>query len=178
MLTRSAAKPGDQAAVTGYLGAAAAGMAVLRQHLQLDAGAADILKNAFKRPFPRIAEGQLLVDLGVRAAIDISDGLVADLAHVCQASQVGSRIEADRVPVHPAVKASFGDRSLELALSGGEDYELLFTASSQVIERVRRAAPCPITVIGEITADNAGGVAVVDSQGNPVTLTKKGWEHF
>ena len=177
LLTRSASRPGDQAAVTGYLGAAAAGMEMLSRHLQLEAGAANLLKNAFVRPFPRIAEGQLLRDQGVRAAIDISDGLIADLAHVCQASQVGSRIEVDRVPVHPAAKASFGDRSLELALSGGEDYELLFTASSEVINSVRKAASCPITIIGEIT-DNIGEVAVVDSQGNPVSLTKRGWEHF
>ncbi len=178
MLTRSAARPGEQAAVTGHLGAAAAGMQVLAGNIQLDTGAADLLKNAFLRPRPRIAEGQLLVDHGVRAAIDISDGLLSDLAHVCRSSGVGSRIEADGVPVHPAVKAGFGDRALELALSGGEDYELLFTASPGVIEQVKKAASCPITVIGEITADNIGEVAVVDSLGKPLSLSKKGWEHF
>ena len=74
--------------------------------------------------------------------------------------------------------ASFSDKSLELALSGGEDYELLFTASAEVMNRLRKNAPCPITVIGEITSDNVGEVALLDSKGNHVNLARKGWEHF
>jgi thiamine-monophosphate kinase len=178
MLTRSAARPGEQAAVTGYLGGAAAGLEILNKHLQLDPGAAEALKRAFLRPHPRLEEGQLLAKQGVRAAIDISDGLISDLGQICQQSRVGARIEIDRVPVHPAAKASPGDKSLELALSGGEDYELLFTASSEVIGRVKRAAACPITIIGEITAGNIGEVALVDSQGKPFSMAKRGWEHF
>lgn len=177
MLTRSAARPGEQAAVTGYLGAAASGLEMMKQGLRFDAGTAP-LKKAFLRPYPRVAEGQMLVEQGVRAAIDVSDGLIADLGHVCQASRVGSRIDIERVPVHPAARASLGDRSLELALSGGEDYELLFTATSEVISRVKKAAACPITVIGEITAANIGEVKLVDSRGNPVSPAKRGWEHF
>ena len=123
-------------------------------------------------------EGQILVEHGVRAAIDISDGLISDLSHICRASRVGARIEMDCVPIQPAVKANFGGRALGLALAGGEDYELLFTASAEVIDKVRAAASCPITVIGEITADKAGEVTLVDSKGNPVDLPKAGWEHF
>jgi thiamine-monophosphate kinase len=81
------------------------------------------------------------------------------------------------VPVPPAVKANFGDRALELALSGGDDYELLFTASAGVIDRVKKAASCPITVIGEVTG-KAGEITLVDGKGNPVDLPKTGWEHF
>ena len=178
ILTRSAAKPGDRVAVTGYLGAAAAGLEILSKHLQFDPEATASLKKAFRQPYPRIAEGRILVEHGVRAAIDISDGLIADLSHICQASRVGARIEIDRVPVQSAVRANFADRALDLALSGGEDYELLFTASTEVIDKVKAAASCPITVIGEITADKAGEISLVDGRGNPVNLPQMGWEHF
>ena len=178
ILARSAARVGDKIAVTGYVGAAAAGWEMLSKQLQFDLQATTRLKQAFLHPHPRIAEGQLLVSQGVKAAIDISDGLIADLKHICQASRVGARIEIDRVPVEPAVKANLGDRALELALSGGEDYELLFTASTEVIDSIRAATCCPITVIGDIVADKASRITLVDSKGNPVSIPKKGWEHF
>ncbi len=178
MLTRSAAEPGEKVAVTGYLGAAAAGLEVLAQGLSLEPEAASSLKQAFLKPYPRVAEGQILVAHGVRAAIDISDGLISDLGHICRASQVSARIEIDRLPVPPALRASFGDRALELALSGGEDYQLLFTASAEVTDKVRVATSCPITVIGEIIAGKAGEITLVDREGNSVDLPKVGWEHF
>jgi len=178
LLTRSAAKPGEKVAVTGYLGGAAAGLEMLTKKLQFDSEASTYLRNAFLHPHPRITEGQMLVEQGVRTAIDISDGLVSDLKHICQASQVSARIEVDRVPVQPAIKANFGERWLELALSGGEDYELLFTASDEVIDKVKRAVSCPITVIGEITTGNVGEIILVDEKGNQLNLDKGGWEHF
>jgi len=178
ILTRSAAKLGEKVAVTGYLGGAAAGSDMLTKKLQFDPEVTASLKGAFLRPYPRIAEGQLMVEQGVKTAIDISDGLISDLKQICKASQVSARIEVDRVPIQPAVKANYGDRALELALSGGEDYELLFTASAEVIDKVRTAASCPITVIGEIIADKPGEVTLVDSKGNPFNLRKAGWEHF
>ncbi len=178
ILTRSAAKAGEKVAVTGYLGAAAAGLEVLSKHLSLDSEATAGLKKAFLQPYPRVAEGQILVEQGVRTAIDISDGLISDLRHICQASQVSARIEIDGVPIQPAVKANFADRALELALSGGEDYELLFTASTEIIDKVKAAASCPITVIGEIMAGKAGEIALVDDKGNPVSPPGVGWEHF
>ncbi len=176
ILTRSAARPGDRVAVTGYLGAAAAGLKILKRQLRLGPEAGDSLKQAFLKPYPRIAEGRILAEQGVKAAIDISDGLIADLNHICRASRVGARIDTGLVPVHPAVSANFGDRSLELALSGGEDYELLFTASAAVIDRVAAATSCPVTVIGEVTAGK--GVTLVDSEGKPVKSKKTGWQHF
>ena len=178
ILTRSAAKPGDKVAVTGKLGAAAAGVRMLNSKLQFNPEAAACFKKASLRPYPRIAEGQLLVEQEVKTAIDISDGLIKDLSHICQASQVGARIETDRVPIHPEVKTNFGDSALELALSGGEDYELLFTASTEVINKVKKAAPCPVTIIGEIVADKTGQITLVDKKGGPFNLGKTGWEHF
>jgi thiamine-monophosphate kinase len=178
ILTRSAARPGEKVAVTGYLGAAAAGLEVLTKHLSLEPDSADSLKKAFLKPYPRIAEGQKLVEYGVKAAIDVSDGLVADLRHICQMSKVGARIEVDRIPIHPAVRTHFGDKALELALSRGEDFELLFTASDDIINRVKEAVSCPISIIGEITTGKTGEIILVDSKGNPIDLPKAGWEHF
>ncbi|MCX6010675.1 MAG: thiamine-phosphate kinase [Chloroflexi bacterium] len=176
ILTRSSAQAGEIVAVTGQLGAAAAGLEVLKGQRHLDPEADTRLKNAFLHPTPRIAEGLLLVEQGVKTAIDISDGLVADLNQICKASQVGARLEVERVPVEPAVKTAFSERALELALSGGEDYELLLTASAEIVEKVKKAASCPVTAIGEITAGK--GVTLVDNEGNPFKLAKAGWEHF
>jgi thiamine-monophosphate kinase len=178
MLTRSAAEPGEKIAVTGFLGTAAAGLRMLKKSIQPDDEAAAYLRRAFLQPEPRLAEGQLLVSHGVKAAIDISDGLIADLTHICQASHVGARIEIDRLPIAPAVKDIFGDNSLELALSGGEDYELLFTASAGITEKVARAASCPITVIGEITAGESGKIDLLDKKGGSFHLSNGGWDHF
>jgi len=176
LLTRSSAKPGELVAVTGHLGAAAAGLEMITKKLKFEPKAAARFKQAFFKPTPRIAKRQLLLEQGVKTAIDISDGLVADLNQICKASKVGARIDANRVPVEPMVKAGFGDRALELALAGGEDYELLFTAKAEVINRVKQAASCPVTAIGEITAGQ--GVTVADRRGKPLKLDKAGWEHF
>jgi thiamine-monophosphate kinase len=177
ILTRSSAKAGDIVAVTGNLGAAAAGMELLKSRRKLDPEAESrLLENAFLHPTPRIAEGLLLVEQGVKTAIDISDGLIADLGQICKASGVGARVEVERVPVEPAVKTAFSEKALELALSGGEDYELLFTASAEIVDKVKKAASGPVTAIGEIVAGT--GVSLLDKEGKPFELKKAGWEHF
>jgi thiamine-monophosphate kinase len=178
VLTRSAANPGDKIAVTGALGAAAAGMEMLDKELKLYAESRRQLRKAFLLTEPRVTEGQKLVKLGVKAAIDISDGLISDLKHICQSSRVGARLEAERIPVAPAVKAHFGGRALELAAGGGEDYELLFTASEEVIRRVKSELSCPVTVIGDIVAGEPGSIVIIDERGKPVRPGKSGWEHF
>jgi thiamine-monophosphate kinase len=179
VLRRNAAEAGDKVAVTGYPGGAAAGMEMLTKKLHFDAEAAAYLRKAFLQPVPRIAEGQLLLKHGVKAAIDISDGLVADLAHICQASCVSARVEINKLPIHRAVADNFGARALELALTGGEDYELLFTAREDVVDEVRRDAACPVTVIGEIEGGGeAGKVNLIDIKGEPFLVSKAGWEHF
>jgi thiamine-monophosphate kinase len=176
ILSRSSAQAGEIVAVTGSLGAAAAGLEILKKKRSLDPEAESRLKDAFLHPTPRVAEGLLLVEQGVKAAIDISDGLVADLGQICKASGVGARLEVERVPIEPAVKAAFGEKALEMALSGGEDYELIFTASAEIVAKVKKAASGPITVIGEVTAGKV--VTLVDKQGQPFELKKAGWEHF
>jgi len=178
MLTRSAARPGEKIAVTGTLGAAAAGMEMLDKKLELDAESNNQLRRAFLQPEPRVAEGQKLVELGVKAAIDISDGLMSDLKHICEASRVGARVEAEKIPIAPAVSAQFGDRAFELATAGGEDYELLFAASESVIKKVKAELSCPVTIIAEVVAEEPGSIVMVDEHGEPVRLAKTGWEHF
>ena len=178
VLSRSAARPGDKVAVTGYPGSAAAGLEMLTNKLQFAPDVTTYLRDSFVRPLPRIAEGQLLVEQGVTTAIDISDGLLSDLRQICKASQVSARVEVDRLPVPSMVRDNFGKRALELALSGGEDYELLFTAGDEVINKVRGEAPYPVTMIGEITAGKPGEVSLFDTNGNPFNLREAGWEHF
>jgi thiamine-monophosphate kinase len=178
MLTRSGAKPGDRIAVTGYLGAASAGLEMLIEKLTFDDKTSARLKQAFLKPYPRVNEGRLFLEQGVKSAIDISDGLVSDLGHVCQASKLGARLEVSTVPVDPAVRTGFGDRALELALSGGEDYELLFTARAEIIDNISKIAKCPITVIGDMIADKEHRVSLFDQKGNPFKLDRGGWEHF
>ncbi|MDD5095415.1 MAG: thiamine-phosphate kinase [Dehalococcoidia bacterium] len=180
MLTRSGAKPGDLIAVTGHLGASAAGLRMLKENLSLDSQVSSTLSEAHFRPVPRVAEGQALARGGVKAAIDISDGLIADLGHICEASKVEATIRLRDIPVHPAAKAAFGEKALELALSGGEDYELLFTAPSEVIRglRAEQAVPLHFSVIGEIKQGKPGKVNLINENGKQVRYKKGGWDHF
>jgi len=178
ILRRSAAAPGDRIAVTGYLGSAASGLRMLTGGLKFPPEAAALLKKAHLQPQPRIAEGQILVKQGVRAAIDISDGLVPDLGHVCAASKVGATVRVNAVPVHPQMQEAFGKDALKMALTGGEDYELLFAAKERVVEEVKAALGenCPVTVIGAITGGT--GVVLLGDDGKPYHIDGPGWDHF
>jgi thiamine-monophosphate kinase len=177
-LTRSAAVPGDQIAVTGYPGLSAAGLRMLKQNLRFDSDVTKLLRQAHSKPVPRVNEGQILLHHGVKAAIDISDGLIADLTHICQASKASAVINQNALPIHPALINNFESDYLQLVLGGGEDYELLFTASSQTINRVKKSMSCPVTVIGDITQGKSGQVTLIDAKGNGVPWQKAGWEHF
>ena len=178
VLRRSCGQPGQQVAVTGNLGSSGAGLKLLTDSAECEAGLSDYLTDSHNRPVPRLAEGRLLLSKGVRTAMDLSDGLMADLPKMCAASGVSARINVDCIPIHPYVKSAFGDQALELSLSGGEDYELLFTTDEAVLEGVKRDCPTQITVIGETLAGNPGQVTLVDGQGREVPGNKKGWEHF
>jgi thiamine-monophosphate kinase len=178
ILRRAAAKVGDKIAVTNYLGGSAAGLEMLGKGLKFKPKFAKELRQAHLMPNPRVAEGQLLVEKGVKCGMDISDGLIGDLTHICQESKVGARINIDLVPVSLGVKECFGDKSLELALTGGEDYELLFTASTAVMNKVKKVIHCPVTVIGEIIEEKAGKVSLVDGDGRLINSKRTGWDHF
>lgn len=145
---RSAARPGDLVCVTGTLGDSAAG---LRLILDGQKGAAPRLMDRHYTPTPRVEEGLALSCLpGVHAMMDISDGVGSDLRHILDESGVGARIDTGKLPISKELQALCSEKGWdpkELALSGGEDYELLFTMDPQETPDI------PYTVIGEITAN-------------------------
>ncbi|HET9818515.1 MAG TPA: thiamine-phosphate kinase [Rhodanobacteraceae bacterium] len=131
------------------------------------------------RPEPRIAAGLALRDVA-SACIDVSDGLLADLGHVCASSRTGADIDVDALPVSPALAEMFGhDVCRTLALTGGDDYELCFSVpEDHAVEVGTRlaGAGCVATRIGRMT--EGGGVRVADARGNVVETPHAGWEHF
>lgn len=188
-LTRRGGRPGDALLVTGALGAAAAG--VLAATTPAGAALPDVpddmrerVRAAMAAPEPRLREGLALAAAGiVTAMLDVSDGLAADLGHLCDASGVGAVVEAARVPIAPdaaAVCAAIGRDPLELALTGGEDYELLFAvrpdAVAVAIEAVRAAGE-RATVIGHLT-DAAQGRSLRFADGAIRPLPRLGWDHL
>ena len=176
ILKRSAAKPGDVIAVTGTFGASAAGLAMMQRRLSLDKKTESTLREAHFKPAPRIYEGQTLAKYNVKAAIDVSDGLLGDLEKLCLASGVGANLYSDRIPIHPAVVKSFGNEAVKLALTGGEDYELIFTAPQKIVNVVKRELSCPVTVVGEIVKSKS--VEVLDEDGNEFSWSSSGWDHL
>jgi thiamine-monophosphate kinase len=178
MLTRSAARPGDEIAVTGYLGAAAGGLKIITSDLPLSEAIRNPLLQALNTPCPRIREGQILATGGVKCAMDISDGLTADLGHICEASRIAALVNIASVPIHPAVKEAFGNDALDMAISGGEDYELLFTAGHDIMNNIKKQLDCPVTIIGKIVAGDKHVVNFSDNAGRFYTPPAKGWNHF
>ncbi|MBN1693350.1 MAG: thiamine-phosphate kinase [Dehalococcoidales bacterium] len=178
ILKRSAAKVGDTVAITGYAGSAAAGMEILEKGLKFHTKTTRHLKNAFLHPVPRVEEGRLLVRHGITTAIDTSDGLLADLRHICEASGVGAKVITDLIPINNMVKTGFKEKALELALGGGEDYELLFTGDARKIAGLKEDIKCPVTVIGDIIKSEPGKIELVDADGKPVKTRRTGWKHF
>jgi thiamine-monophosphate kinase len=177
-LARSAARPGDRIAITGFTGLAAAGLAMFNDNLKIEGESAALFRRALLQPQPRVKEGQALLRRGVMAAIDISDGLLADLQHVCGASHVGARIRAQDLPLHPFLLKHFPEKALQYALAGGEDYELLFCADAKKVAALKGELQHPVSVIGEIGLFPPGSVEVLDEEGRDLMPAFRGWEHF
>jgi thiamine-monophosphate kinase len=173
-LLRSGARPGDDVWVSGTLGDAAVGLAVLQGRLEVAEPVRSHLIERYRLPQPRLALGQALRGLA-HAAIDISDGLLADLGHVVAASAVGAEVRADLLPLSADLPGA-----QDAALSGGDDYELLFTASTShrnAIERLAQKLGLPLTRIGAIQA--AVGIRVLDdAAGAEIHPVRTGWQHF
>jgi thiamine-monophosphate kinase len=173
-LLRSGAKPGDDIWVSGTLGDAALGLAVLRGEVNVAEPVRSHLVERYRLPRPRLALGEALRGLA-HAAIDISDGLLADLGHVVEASGVGAEVRVDLLPLIAADLPG----ARRAALSGGDDYELLFAAppsQRSPIERLAENLDLPLTRIGEMQA--TPGIRVVDAAGAEVHLERTGWRHF
>ena len=178
-MLRSTARKGDLVAVTGYLGSSAGGLEIMLKGLPIDGEAAEYLKTAHRRPEPCISQGRVLYQQGVRTAMDISDGLVDDLSKLCQASGVAARLESDKIPINPMLQEAFPHKYTDMALGGGEDYQLIFTASGELMERVLPLLPPPAAAVGEITRGEVGQVTVVDSKtGERLMTPQSGWDHF
>ena len=163
-LRRSGARVGDQIYLTGELGESAAALKLL---------STGEIKKRDVFPEPRIAVGQWLVQNRIASAcIDISDGLSTDLSHICEESGVGAVIDGNTIPVHEAASNRKGD--LTLALHGGDDYELLFTAPGGKVVPVQIAG-VHVTRIGQMIRENRVSL-VQNSKRRP--LAPKGWQHF
>ncbi|HSW57350.1 MAG TPA: thiamine-phosphate kinase [Dehalococcoidales bacterium] len=176
-LSRKEVRTGDLIAVTGWLGNAVAGLRVLQGKTTTD-GEEEILRRSFSRPEPRLAEGRLLVEKGVRAGIDISDGLISDLGHLCKASSVSAVVYLDKLPVHSVVKRRFPEKYIDFALSGGEDYQLLFTATPDIMRDLEKTCSCPLTVIGEVVSRREPVIQILDESGREYRVSRTGWDHF
>ncbi len=182
-ISRSKARVGDDVYVSGQLGAAGLAVSLLRNGMKLDVPDRQELHRAFYQPLPQIELGRLCVGKA-SAAIDISDGLLADAAHITQQSGVGMEIEAARVPVAPAVKyflGGLGDQSggVRHALSSGDDYELLITVNPELAAQLQNAAEASnikLTKIGQVV--NGSRVRCLDNSGNEIELKKLGFQHF
>lgn len=175
-LLRSGGAVGDDVYVTGTLGDAAAGLAALAGGAS--SGAAARLIERFARPEPRLDLGLALTAVA-SAAIDVSDGLVADLGHVCRASGCGARIDLEGLPLSSELLDQCTlDRAREYALGGGDDYELCFTAAAGMGEQVldlARDCETPVARIGSLTS-GSGVVCALD--GRPVPIAVSGFRHF
>ena len=181
LLRRSGARVGDVIAVSGTIGASAAGLQVLANPERF-AGMATtgLLVAAHLQPIPRIALGQLLGELGVAAAMDLSDGLLGDLPKILAASGVGATVDARALPVAPSVRALFPDTWLDLALRGGEDYELLFTAPPSRFDEILRRAEAigsTVTAIGRIEPE-LHGLVLRGPDGAEHDVVPGAFDHF
>ena len=175
-LRRSGAKTGDRIYVTGTLGDAAVALRhrLGKQRLSEDDFTAVVER--LDRPIPRVREGMALRGLA-RSAIDISDGLVADLGHILELSHVGARIFLDKIPVSPVCRAHIKKFGWEVALAMGDDYELCFTVPPQNIGALEQLQfACGLHYIGEIEAEP--GLRIVDESGGPYRPTFTGHDHF
>ena len=180
-LTRAGAGEGDDIYVSGTVGDATLGLRAVRGELaNLTPEDHAALAERFRLPVPRLALGAALVGLAT-CAIDVSDGLVADLGHLCEESGVAARINADAVPLSSAARRAIdgGEAAIADLVTGGDDYELLFCAplsKRDAIEAIGRRLELDVSRIG--TIEHGQGVTVVDADGRPLALGRAGYTHF
>jgi thiamine-monophosphate kinase len=177
-LLRSGAKPGDDVWVSGTLGDARLALEAFRGTVSLPQAAFDAARLRLERPTPRVALGAALRGIA-NAAIDVSDGLLADLGHVLRRSGVGAEIDAAAATRLLAAQGLDEHRAQDLVFAGGDDYELAFTAPASqrgAVETAAARADTRVTRIGRITRET--GLRVLDAQGRPVAPRWSGFDHF
>ncbi|MHB0972181.1 MAG: thiamine-phosphate kinase [Thermoanaerobaculia bacterium] len=186
LLLRSGAKPGEAVLVTGALGESTGGLQLLLSpSLDLPPADRERLLARYNTPTPRLRESAAIAHLGVATSmLDISDGLSSDVGHICESSGVGVRVEAARLPIPEVVRrlgALCGRDPVDLALCGGEDFELILTAPRNAVDRiiatVRESTGTDVTVVGEIV-DAREGRTLVHPDGREEPLVARGWNHF
>ncbi len=177
-LSRAGAKAGDWLYVTGEIGDAALALQHINEEVSLESAFIEPIKNKLDYPKPRVLAGQTLREYA-SSAIDISDGLIADLGHICQASNVGANIVLDAIPLSSIMRESLPLKdAINLALTGGDDYELLFTVSEDnkvAMETSLSHAGTPVTCIGQINASQNISTTL---NNKPVPINNAGFEHF
>lgn len=178
-LRRDHAKAGDDIWVSGWLGEAALGLTALQGRVDLPADALSICRAALERPAPRVGLGLALRE-AAHAAIDISDGLLADLGHILERSGTGAELYFDELPAHPTLTHFLDqDWARDCLLAGGDDYELCFTALPErrgEIEAIGDRLGLKLSRIGRIKAD--GGLKLLDGSHHPMAIRKGGYDHF
>ena len=179
-IRRGGAKLKNDIYVTGTLGDSALGLQLLKRGMFTQKGAGYLLSRHHK-PTPRLGVGALLARKELATAmIDISDGLLQDLGHICRASRLGARIWEETLPLSRAYRELAGNEGSHYAISGGEDYELLFCARQsdrQLIDRLQHQVRVPLTRIGTcVPADQ--GVFCLDRSGQPISVPAVGHDHF
>ena len=185
VLHRSGAKAGDVIGVSGTLGASAAGLKLLQaggMNARRRAATADQLIESHLRPLPRMELGRILLEGGATSAMDLSDGLLGDLPKMLARSHVRARINEQAIPVAAAVRSLFPEDRLNLALRGGEDYELLFTAPQTIFQELRDAAReigASLTAIGEILpADDEQPSLLLQTPTGERPIRAGAYDHF
>jgi thiamine-monophosphate kinase len=182
-LSRDAGRLGDLIAVTGPVGGSAAGLRLLLDRAPLRPGD-DALLDAHRRPRPRVGAARALIEAGIRCALDVSDGLVQDVGHICERSGVDAELDADRIPLFPPAVERFGDDALELGLTGGEDYELVCAGSPAAISlassRMQAQREEGLFIIGRVVprAGNGPMVKLRQPDGELRSMVRGGYQHF
>ncbi len=180
---RGSADAGEDIWVTGWIGDGALGLAVAKGDADfLPAAAAAAAERKFRLPEPRVAFGMVLGAANVAtASADVSDGLVADLGHICEASGLGALIKAEAVPLSDGGRLAIAHDPAWLArlLSGGDDYEIVFTAPASAADAIRRAGAETGVAVSRIGTTAAGrGVEVRRADGSAVPMRDGGYHHF
>ena len=178
-LARKNLLPSQLLCVTGILGSSAAGLEILKNPnlRKSNPQIAQMMVESHNHPYARVNEGTKLTHFGIEAAMDISDGLMPDLKKMCSSSNVGANICLDQIPVDPNLKTMFPNDWIDLAVSRGEDYELVFSGTEEVIAQVQKSTNTKITIIGEVTPER-NQVNLIDSHGENINPVSIGWDHF